>query len=98
MILRDIILLYQLLKNKQEGFEKLIEMSRNDDYTTGNLLDYLQHQKCYKRIGTDCMFLSASLAKWLSVRLRTKWLWVRVPLQYWYRFIKNNKYKHSSTN
>ena len=22
----------------------------------------------------------ASLAKWLSVRLRTKWLWVRVPL------------------
>ena len=23
----------------------------------------------------------ASLAKWLSVRLRTKWLWVRVQLQ-----------------
>ena len=23
----------------------------------------------------------ASLAKWLSVLLRTKWLWVRVPLQ-----------------
>ena len=23
----------------------------------------------------------ASWAKWLSVRLRTKWLWVRVPLQ-----------------
>ena len=23
----------------------------------------------------------ASLAKWLSVRLRTEWLWVRVPLQ-----------------
>ena len=23
----------------------------------------------------------ASLAKWLSVRLRTKWLWVRFPLQ-----------------
>ena len=28
-------------------------MSRNDDYTTGNLLDYLYHQKCYKLIGTD---------------------------------------------
>ena len=28
-------------------------MSRNDDYTTGHLLDYLYHQKCYKRIGTD---------------------------------------------
>ena len=22
----------------------------------------------------------ASLTKWLSVRLRTKWLWVRIPL------------------
>ena len=22
-----------------------------------------------------------TLAKWLSARLRTKWLWVRVPLQ-----------------
>ena len=25
--------------------------------------------------------LMASLAKWLSVRLGTKWLWVRVPLE-----------------
>ena len=28
-------------------------MSRNDDYTTGNLLDYLYRQKHYKRIGID---------------------------------------------
>ena len=28
------------LKNKQEAYEKLIEMSRNDAYTTGNLSDY----------------------------------------------------------
>ena len=28
-------------------------MSRNDDYTTGNLLDYLYHQKYYKLIGKD---------------------------------------------
>ena len=28
-------------------------MSRNDDYTTGNLLDYLYHQKYYKLIGID---------------------------------------------
>ena len=28
-------------------------MSRNDDYTSGNLLDYLYHQKYYKLIGTD---------------------------------------------
>ena len=28
-------------------------MSRNQDYTTGNLLDYLYHQKYYKVIGID---------------------------------------------
>ena len=28
-------------------------MSKNDDYTIGNLLDYLYHQKYYKLIGTD---------------------------------------------
>ena len=38
----------QPVKNKQEAYEKLIEMSRNDDYTTGNLLDYLYHQKYCK--------------------------------------------------
>ena len=28
-------------------------MSRNNDYTTGNLLDYLYRQKYYKLIGID---------------------------------------------
>ena len=28
-------------------------MSRNDDYTTGNLLDYLYHQNYYNLIGID---------------------------------------------
>ena len=41
----------QPVKNKQEAYEKLIEMSRNGDYTTGNLLDYLYHQKYYKVVG-----------------------------------------------
>ena len=31
-------------KNKKEVYEKRMEVSRNDDYTTGNLLDYLYHQ------------------------------------------------------
>ena len=30
----------QPVKNKQEPYQKLIEMSRNNDYTTGNVLDY----------------------------------------------------------
>ena len=43
----------QPVKNKKKVYEKLTEMSRNDNYTTGNLLDYLYHQKYYKLIGTD---------------------------------------------
>ena len=34
----------QQVKNKQEAYEKLIEMSRNHDYTTRNLLDNLYYQ------------------------------------------------------
>ena len=48
----------QPLKSKKEAYQKLIEMSKNitlqmSNCTTGNLLDYLYHQKCYKLIGTD---------------------------------------------
>ena len=39
------------LINKQEECEKLIDMSRNDEYATGNLLDDLYHQNYYKVIG-----------------------------------------------
>ena len=28
------------VKNKEEAYEQIIEMSKNNDYTTGNLLDY----------------------------------------------------------
>ena len=41
------------MKNKQETYEKLVVMSGNDDYTTGNLLDCLYHQKYYKFIGIN---------------------------------------------
>ena len=34
----------QPVKNRQEAYEKLVEMSRNNNYTTRNLLDYLYHQ------------------------------------------------------
>ena len=43
----------QPVKNRQEAYEKLIQMSKNGDYTTGNLLDYLYHQNYYKLIGID---------------------------------------------
>ena len=43
----------QPTKNKQEVYEKHIEMPRKDNCTTGNLLDYFYHQKYDKRIGID---------------------------------------------
>ena len=43
----------QPLKNKQEGYEKLIEMSKNDNYTTENLLDFSSHQNYFKLIDID---------------------------------------------
>ena len=29
-----------LVKNEEEAYEKIIEMGNNNDYTTGNLLDF----------------------------------------------------------
>ena len=37
------------VENKQEAYENLLEMSRNDDYTTRKLIDHLY----YKRIVID---------------------------------------------
>ena len=41
------------VKSKEETYEKIIEMSRNNDYTTGNLLDYEYFSKHYKLIAID---------------------------------------------
>ena len=41
------------MKSNHEAHVKPVEMSRNNDYTTGNLLDYSYHQNCYKLIGID---------------------------------------------
>ena len=40
----------QPVKNKQEVYEKLIEMSRNNDYTTKNLLVYLYLKKNFMNL------------------------------------------------
>ena len=43
----------QLVKNKQEAYEKLAEMARSNNYITGNLLDCSYHQLYFKLIGID---------------------------------------------
>ena len=40
----------QLVKIKQEAYEKFVKMSRNDDDMKINLLDYLYHQVFHKLI------------------------------------------------
>ena len=41
------------VKNEEEAYEKIIEMSNNNDYTTGNLLDFAYLKKKYKFIAID---------------------------------------------
>ena len=41
------------IKNDEETYEQIIEMGRNNDYTTGNLLDYEYFSKHYKLIAID---------------------------------------------
>ena len=41
------------VKNKEEAYEAIIGMSKNNDYTTGNLLDYEYFKDHYKLIAID---------------------------------------------
>ena len=41
------------VKNKEEAHKAIIEMSKNNDYTTGNLLDYEYFSKHYKLIAIN---------------------------------------------
>ena len=41
------------IKIKEEAYEKITDMSNNNDYTTGNLLDFAYFKKHYKLIAID---------------------------------------------
>ena len=41
------------VKNDEEAYEKIIEISNNYNYTTGNLLDFAYLKKIYKLIAID---------------------------------------------
>ena len=40
------------IKTEEEAYEKIIDISRNNEYTAGNLLDYDYFKKYYKLIAT----------------------------------------------
>ena len=41
------------VKNKEDAYEAIIEMSKNNNYTTGNLLDYEYFKDYCKLIAVD---------------------------------------------
>ena len=41
------------VKNKEEAYEQIIKMTKNNDYTTGNLLDYEYFKDHYKLTAID---------------------------------------------
>ena len=41
------------IENREETYEKIIKMGRNNDYTTDSLLDYEYFSKHYKLIAID---------------------------------------------
>ena len=41
------------VKNEEEAYEKIIDMSNNNDYTTGNLLDFIYFKENYRLIAID---------------------------------------------
>ena len=41
------------IKTEEEAYEKIIDISRNNEYTTGNLLDYDYFKNHYKLIAID---------------------------------------------
>ena len=53
------------VKNEEEAYEKIMDMSNNNDYTTGNLLDFDYFKEHYKLIAID-------LSKQTNIKHRNK--------------------------
>ena len=41
------------IKNEEEAYEKIVDMSNNNGYTTGNLLDFAYNKENYRLIAID---------------------------------------------
>ena len=59
VMVKDYVIIDQLaffdlpIKTEDEAYEKIIDISRNNEYTTGNLLDYDYFKKYYKLIAIN---------------------------------------------
>ena len=55
------------VRNEDEAYEKIIQMSNNNDYTAGNLLDFAYYKENYRLIAND-------LSKQTKIKIRSKLL------------------------
>ena len=62
------------VKNEEEAYKKIIEMSTNNDYTTGNLLHFAYFKKNYKLIATD-LSKQAKLKDQQQINFLKKLVW-----------------------
>ena len=53
VIIDELAFFYSPIKTEEEAYEKIIDISRNNEYTTGNLLHYDYFKKHYKLIAID---------------------------------------------
>ena len=53
VIIDKLAFFYLPIKTEEEACEKIIDISRNNEYTAGNLLDYDYFKKYYKLIAID---------------------------------------------
>ena len=60
--------------------KELLARSRRHIWSLSDRNRIRTHNDLVRKRTSGLMSKMASLTKWLSVRLRTKWLWVRIPL------------------
>ena len=53
VIIRKLAFFDLPIKTEEEAYEKIIDINRNNEYTTDNLLDYNYFKKYYKLIAID---------------------------------------------
>ena len=60
--------------------KELLARNRRNIWSLSDSNGIRTHSHLVRKYTLNHLAKLASLAKWLSVRLRTKWLWVRIPL------------------
>ena len=61
--------------------KELLARNRHDIWSLSDSNGIRTHNHLVHKRTLSRLAKLASLAKWLTIRLRTKWLWLRIPLQ-----------------